>query len=150
MLTGGASGIGAAIALELARHGMNVAVLDIDENRADSTAARAERYGVSAAGFRVDTANPGSVTDAARVAFDRIGGIDTLRDTSCAQKLLVRERSKEQHGVMIHVSSIRGASPQQNAGVYSPAKLELKDVVGAPIYRCPHNEFLQSAVHRPS
>src|SRR5262245_39496840 len=60
VVTGGASGIGQAIALGYAREGAQVAVLDLNGDGAAATAEAIARAGGTAAGFQVD------VTDRAR------------------------------------------------------------------------------------
>ena len=45
LVTGGAAGIGRAIALELARSGCDIALIDVDAGKAETTAARGARAG---------------------------------------------------------------------------------------------------------
>lgn len=79
VVTGASRGIGAATALELAKAGSAVALLDVDEREAVSTAGRiADATGVDARAYQAD------VTDRARVreTIDRVarefGAIDHL------------------------------------------------------------------------
>lgn len=62
VVTGGGSGLGAAIAHQCAAHGMSVAVLDIDEPRAAEVAASLETKAMS---VHVDVGDPASVQAAA-------------------------------------------------------------------------------------
>ena len=78
VVTGGASGLGAAMAHEYARAGMHVAVLDIDEPRAREVAAELATLGVDAEVVRVDTGDVGSIRDAAARVDARFGGCDLL------------------------------------------------------------------------
>jgi 3-oxoacyl-[acyl-carrier protein] reductase len=71
IVTGGARGIGAAIAVALARQGRNVAVLDLDEASTSSTVALASEAGVRAIGVGADVSDSASVEAAvARVAAE--------------------------------------------------------------------------------
>jgi NAD(P)-dependent dehydrogenase (short-subunit alcohol dehydrogenase family) len=74
VITGGASGFGRALAEGCAAHGMNVVVLDLDGDRADTEAAAlAAAYGVEAFGLRVDVADGASVEVAAATVGGRFG-----------------------------------------------------------------------------
>ncbi|MCW2937110.1 MAG: short-chain dehydrogenase [Actinomycetia bacterium] len=65
IVTGGGSGIGLAVALRLAGHGAEVAVLDLQPGGAVN-------------GFVTDVADDASVRSAVRAAADRLGGVDIL------------------------------------------------------------------------
>lgn len=73
LVTGGASGIGAAIAAAFAVKGAKVAVLDINE---DAAAAQAARLGGGAKPFVCNVADPGSVQTAVADVVAAFGGID--------------------------------------------------------------------------
>lgn len=70
IVTGGASGIGAAIATELASHGVSVVVGDLDESGAHATASAIRDSGGAAAALRADASDvadiEGLITLAAR------------------------------------------------------------------------------------
>ncbi len=66
IVTGGASGIGAAVVARLRRDGARVAVLDLAEPSADTD------------GFRVDVRDDASVRTAVASVAERFGGIDLL------------------------------------------------------------------------
>ena len=70
IVTGGARGIGAAIATRLAADGMSVGVLDLDEAGAKSTAERLVAGGGHALGIAADVADAASV----QAAVDRVAG----------------------------------------------------------------------------
>jgi 2-hydroxycyclohexanecarboxyl-CoA dehydrogenase len=79
VVTGGARGIGAAIAEGLAGEGASVAVFDRDGDSAGATAETlASRYGTTALGFVVDIADGDSVQAAVRDVSEQIGPIDVL------------------------------------------------------------------------
>ena len=75
LVTGGARGIGAAIARAMAGHGARVALLDVDGAEAETTAA-----GLPTAGMAVacDAAVEAAVVAAVQAVVDRFGGLDVL------------------------------------------------------------------------
>jgi D-threitol dehydrogenase (NAD+) len=75
LVTGGASGIGAAIAEAFVAKGARVALADLKQ---DAAAATAARLGPDHAGFACDVGDPASVTQVADAVVDTFGGIDIL------------------------------------------------------------------------
>ncbi|TGD89775.1 D-threitol dehydrogenase [Mycolicibacterium sp. CH28] len=75
LVTGGASGIGAAIATAFAAKGARVAVVDLNEAAAADTAAT---LAGESRGFRCDVADPVSVSAVVDAVADEFGGIDIL------------------------------------------------------------------------
>ncbi len=73
LVTGGASGIGAAVTAAFASKGAKVAVLDIN---ADAAAAQAARLGGAAKPFVCNVADPASVQAAVADVVAAFGGID--------------------------------------------------------------------------
>ncbi|SDQ18234.1 3-oxoacyl-ACP reductase FabG [Quadrisphaera sp. DSM 44207] len=79
VVTGGARGLGAAIAERLAREGLSVALLDVNEVGAKETAAAiSEATGSEVVGFGCDVTDREDLRDVFRQAADALGGIDTL------------------------------------------------------------------------
>jgi len=78
VVTGGASGLGAAMAHEYARAGMRVAVLDIDEVRARDVAESLRGLGVDAVAIPVDTGDAASIDRAAAGVDARFGSCNLL------------------------------------------------------------------------
>ncbi len=79
IVTGGAQGIGAAIATRLAREGLAVAILDVNGDAADRTAATiAADTGADVHGFGCDVTDRGRLTDAVGRAAEAMGGLDTF------------------------------------------------------------------------
>lgn len=75
LVTGGASGIGAAIAKAYAGKGARVAVVDLI---ADAAHARADALGGEAIGVPCDVSDPQAVQEAADAVVTRLGGVDIL------------------------------------------------------------------------
>src|SRR5688500_8439690 len=79
VVTGGASGLGAAMARTFAAAGMAVAALDLDQLGAAATAtAIAAEFGVPSTSMRIDVADRDSVKTAAAHVAATLGGCDLL------------------------------------------------------------------------
>jgi len=77
LVTGGAQGIGAAIVERLAAEGANVAVVDINAEKAAETAGRAAQAGVTAKSYPVDVASTEAVSKLVEQVL-KDGGVDIL------------------------------------------------------------------------
>jgi 3-oxoacyl-[acyl-carrier protein] reductase len=78
VVTGGARGIGAAIAERLAADGATAVVWDHDEESARARAADLRDAGYRADADPVDVSDPAAVTDALEATLDRHGRVDVL------------------------------------------------------------------------
>lgn len=77
VVTGGAQGLGKAIAFRLAEAGAHVLIGDINEDRARTAATEiTQHFPVLAAGVGMDVTDSESVRSAASVAAEEFGGID--------------------------------------------------------------------------
>jgi NAD(P)-dependent dehydrogenase (short-subunit alcohol dehydrogenase family) len=75
LVTGGASGIGAAIASAFVAKGARAAIVDLRHDGAQKTA---DDLGNGSRGFGCDVSDPASVTGTADAVVDAFGGIDIL------------------------------------------------------------------------
>lgn len=78
VITGGSQGIGKAIGARLARDGANIAILDLNLERANETAGEFKALGVDAAGFHCNVTDYEQVKRAVKAAHERFGSIDIL------------------------------------------------------------------------
>jgi NAD(P)-dependent dehydrogenase (short-subunit alcohol dehydrogenase family) len=85
VVTGGASGIGRAVALELAAHGATVVVADIDLAAAAETARLVAATGGVAEARAADVSNPQSVEQLAAHVRARHGNVTTLVNNAAIQ-----------------------------------------------------------------
>ncbi len=78
VVTGGGSGIGRAIGLELAAAGMHVVVADVERKKAAAVAAELAATGARSLAVAVDVADADSVAALADAAFDEFGVVHLL------------------------------------------------------------------------
>ena len=78
VVTGGASGIGRALALRFAREGANVVVADLDATGMEAVAAEARGLGVKALTVRTDVSELAQVEALAARAFETFGVVHLL------------------------------------------------------------------------
>lgn len=93
IVTGGAGGIGCAVALALAGDGARVAVADIDGPGAERVAEEIRAAGGEGAAVRVDLADEADVIAMVGATVDRFGGIDILDNNAAltAADVLARD-----------------------------------------------------------
>jgi len=78
VVTGAASGIGAALAAELSAHGMAVVVADIDDAGAEQVAGELRERGAEALAVRVDTSDAASFEQLAETAYSAYGSVELV------------------------------------------------------------------------
>jgi 2-hydroxycyclohexanecarboxyl-CoA dehydrogenase len=78
VVTGGGSGLGQAITVQLGRDGRRVAVLDLNGEAAEEVASELEADGARAEGIQVDVSDPDSVARAFSAVRDSLGRVEIL------------------------------------------------------------------------
>jgi NAD(P)-dependent dehydrogenase (short-subunit alcohol dehydrogenase family) len=150
VITGGAQGIGLAIAKRLLASGASVSLWDLDEKLVASAAAELSSLG-EVHGFAMDVSNPADVQAAVSGTVNRLGGIDILVANAgiAGPNLKTWEYSVEdwqqvididltgvflccrsiaplmmeqKYGRIVNTSSIAGKEGNPNAPAYSAAK----------------------------
>ena len=148
VVTGGASGIGAAIATHLAAHEVRVVVGDLDEPAAHRTAATIRETGGQAMALRADAADPADIEGLLRLAGDEFAPVDiyvanagvigapalgteadwdltldvNLRAHIRAARLLVPHWRSVGSGYFVSVASAAGLLTQLGAAGYAVSK----------------------------
>jgi short-subunit dehydrogenase len=97
LVTGAASGIGRAIARELAREGANLFLIDINEPGLASVVEEVRDAGVEAFGRVCDVSNPREVTAAVAEILSRWGGVDILVNNAGITYYGKTERMSAEH-----------------------------------------------------
>jgi glucose 1-dehydrogenase len=150
VVTGAASGIGAAMAQAFAEAGARVALLDRDANGAAHLAARLQAQGSSAVALGCDIADEVAVLRAADQVRDTLGPVDVLVNNAgllrpgsldsvsltewnavlavnltgyllCA-RAFGRDMLARGQGSIVHVASVSALHPQTASGAYSASK----------------------------
>jgi NAD(P)-dependent dehydrogenase (short-subunit alcohol dehydrogenase family) len=97
VVTGGASGFGSAICDRCANEGFDVALLDIDGDRAMSKAKSvADAYGIAALGLGVDVGNSDEVERVAAAVDRGLGGADLVFSNVGVQQIGALENFPDQ------------------------------------------------------
>ncbi|PWF42464.1 KR domain-containing protein [Massilia glaciei] len=78
LITGAASGLGAALARSLAAAGADIAVADIRQHHAEAVAGSLREAGARAHAIGLDVGDPGSAKRAVRETLDAFGRLDVL------------------------------------------------------------------------
>jgi short-subunit dehydrogenase len=78
LVTGASAGLGRAIALRLAREGVDLYLIDVNEPGLASVVAEAQSEGVNALGHYCDVSQPTQITRSVADALARLGKIDIL------------------------------------------------------------------------
>ena len=78
LITGSASGIGQAIALEFARQGANVAIADIQDERGEQVRSEIEKNGVRSVFVHCDVSRPDQVQSTFESVCCEFGRLDIL------------------------------------------------------------------------
>ena len=78
IVTGAASGIGKEIAIVFAREGAKVAIADLDQKAADTTAREIDATGKRTLGVAMDVANEQTVDEGTAQVIKRFGTLDVL------------------------------------------------------------------------
>jgi 2-deoxy-D-gluconate 3-dehydrogenase len=150
-VTGGAKGIGAAIASRLAGAGASIVIADIDETAATETADAIQRDGGAAAAFRADAASIAASREVVDFAEAQFGPVDTLINNAGvysyvplvdlteeqwdrmidinmkglmfqSQAFVRALRARERPGQIINLSSIGGFKPNIDFETYDASK----------------------------
>ncbi|MCS6925236.1 MAG: 3-oxoacyl-ACP reductase FabG [Candidatus Binatia bacterium] len=123
VVTGGASGIGRAISLRLARDGANVAIFDLDRTGAEAVAAEITTLGRKGEVYQVDVANRTQVEAAVQRVRRELGPIHILvNDAGIGEFVPLAQMSEAQWDRMIAIHL---------KGTFNCTKAVIQDMVDA-------------------
>ncbi len=103
VITGGARGIGEAIAKVMAKMGANIVIWDVLEDQAKTTAdTLAKEFGIKTAGLAVDVTKGDSVDQAVENVVKDFGGIDILVNNAGITRdgLIIRMKEEDWDSVL--------------------------------------------------
>lgn len=78
LITGGANGIGREIAINLARHGCNIAIVDIDLSMGNKTASELKLMGIDAKAYKTDVSKSDDIDLLKSEIMKDMGVVDIL------------------------------------------------------------------------
>lgn len=150
LVTGGASGIGRAVAEVYAKAGASVAVLDIDGDAAREVAKQLSVFRGAALGAFVDVADTESVTEAVDRVFRELGGVDVLCNSAALpaagsvletvpadwrrtievnldgpyllSRAVIPSMMKRGGGSIVHIASVQGIASMPDSAAYAASK----------------------------
>jgi NAD(P)-dependent dehydrogenase (short-subunit alcohol dehydrogenase family) len=144
LVTGAGAGLGQATAVELARDGVRVALLDIDPERLEQTKKFVERVSSEALALPTDMMNTDEVRASVATAVEHFGRIDILVNNAggvSARRFLDQsERSWRRHidlNMVSMLSATSAAAPLMIAAGRGGAILNVSSIEGlraAPLY----------------
>ena len=109
IVTGGAAGLGKALATALAERGVAVAVTDVRDDHARETAQELAARGLNAAAFPVDVSNDAQVKDLIEEVVKTFGALDILvNNAGIAQRHSVLDMTEEEWDSIMAVN-LKGA-----------------------------------------
>jgi len=150
LVTGGAQGIGKAVALLLARNGADIVVSDINLEKAEETAKEVQTLTRKALATKVDVATLGDVEKMVETILAQFGKVDilvnnagiardklilrmteedwdavlniNLKGTFNCTKAVVRHMSKQKSGKIVNIASVVGEMGNAGQGNYAASK----------------------------
>lgn len=104
LVTGGGSGIGRAICMELARRGSDIAILELHQGKAEETLAAVRAMGRRGEAFQCDVSDSRQVNDAVASCIDTFGQVDiVVNNAGIATQGLIVDLSDEQWDRILRV-----------------------------------------------
>lgn len=104
VVTGGGQGIGREISIYLAKHGANVVVGDLDEEKANKVAKEVEELGVKSLGARIDVAVKSDAYGIIETAVNAFGAVDILvNNAGITRDAMLHKMTEEEFDQVINV-----------------------------------------------
>jgi len=107
-VTGGARGIGKAIATALAKEGADVVISDINLDQAKETAEEVKNLGVKSIAIKTDVTNAQEVEEGVAMAVKDLGKIDILVNNAGINRDALLVRMKEEDWDLVLDTNLKG------------------------------------------
>jgi 3-oxoacyl-[acyl-carrier protein] reductase len=106
LITGGARGIGKAIAVTFAKHGANIAFSDLNyDEQTIALEKELESYGIKAKGYASDASNLAAAEKLAELVAEEFGRIDILvNNAGITRDTLLMRMTEEQWDLVIRIN----------------------------------------------
>jgi len=108
IVTGSARGIGKAIAMKLAKKGLNIVVSDIMYDEAKQTARELEDFGIKAIAIKTDVSKVEDVENLIRITVNELGSVDFLINNAGITRDNLTLRMSEQEWDMVIDINLKG------------------------------------------
>ena len=149
IVTGGASGIGLAVARRFAAEGARVALADLDEAKAEAAARSLGAPAGATLGVRCDVAQEAEVERACALTVERLGGLDVAVNNAGLMTFaplealtgadwikvlgvdllgafyVTRELLRRRGGAVVNIASVHAVETTANVAPYAAAKAAL-------------------------
>jgi 3-oxoacyl-[acyl-carrier protein] reductase len=109
LITGGAQGIGRAIALRLAKENAQVAIIDLNFNMAQETASEIQKQGTKATAFHADISDSSQVEGLIKKVVEDFSTIDILINNAGISKDALLVRIPEEDWDQVILVNLKGA-----------------------------------------
>ncbi len=109
LVTGGAQGIGKAIAVKLAREGANVAIADVNIDLAQSALSEMKSWGVTTVAFKVDVSDSSQVEELIKKVMERFPSLDVLVNNAGITRDALLIRTTEEDWDQVMKVNLKGA-----------------------------------------
>ena len=109
LVTGGAQGIGKAIAVRLAQEGANVAIADLNIDLAQSVLSEMRNWGITAAAFKVDVSDSFQVEELIKKTVESFSTLDILVNNAGITRDALLIRTTEEDWDQVMEVNLKGA-----------------------------------------
>ncbi len=109
LVTGGAQGIGKAIAQRLAQEGASVAIADVNVDLAQNVLAEMESCGVTAGAFKADVSDSSQVEELIKKVMERFSTLDILINNAGISRDALLIRTTEEDWDQVMKVNLKGA-----------------------------------------
>ena len=109
LVTGGAQGIGKAIAVKLAQQGADVAIADVNIDLAQTVLTEMKSWGVTAVAFKVDVSDFSQVEELIKKVMERFSSLDILINNAGITRDALLIRTTEEDWDQVIEVNLKGA-----------------------------------------